>query len=186
MGGSFGFELVTFFWGGGHFLRKFGFFEDISQFTPSQGSPHVQETPLHNTQDSSLPVFPLALPRNESVKLVPLAGTTSGTWGGRTFFLATTSPGASGTLKILILWHVGAKRITTHRKHAQTAEDISRPFTLPATYTFIWRKRRLFARNLKCFLFKGGFFISVQHFKRLVFVHLVLWKSPGRRKYVQN
>lgn len=130
----------------------------------------------------SLPAFPLALPWKETIKHVPLAGTTSGTWGGCTFFKVTTSLGTSGTWKILTLWHLETKRIAANRKHRQTAEDISRPFTLPAASTFFWRKLRLFTRNPKRFLFNSGFFVSIQHFKKLVVLHLVLSKVTRKKK----
>lgn len=71
-------------------------------------------------------------------------------------------------------------------KSSQTENTCRQQKTFPALeerYTFIWRKLRLFARNPKCFLFNRGFLVSVPHFKKLLFLHLVLWESPGRRKY---
>lgn len=105
MAGPWGFALVTFCWW--CFLRDSGSSRTFSMFTLSPSSPHIQKLHLHTPGTSSLPVFPLALPWKETVKHVPFTGTTSGTWGGGTFFLATTSLGASGTLKILIFWHLG-------------------------------------------------------------------------------
>lgn len=107
MVGTLGFALVTFFWWGTSL-------EDLSSLRTLVHlhwvkAAYTYRSYIYTSQTPQAFLYSPLPSHGESVKHVPFTGTTSGTWGGSTFFLATTSLGASGTLKILIFWHLGAE-----------------------------------------------------------------------------